>query len=251
MKCLGLFVLFIGLKTSVLALPFLTKGGNTQNDFLFTKVISQLGLKETDVNEEFYVEKVLPNSKSQSVIVVPKYRKNEEDEYGNRYFELDAYIIVADNKTGKILYKYYEENAWTSDAVKLSSIIVDTGLYNLNGETRAFGIRVSYSGSSGPNPYSQTDLSLFIVGKKSLRRILKNYSISEYQGEWDMNCAGEFENTDGIIDIDTAKTNGFNNLIIKETIVKAKNTPVKEDCIEKKSTKHSTKKLKFNGQEYK
>ncbi|MBC6110222.1 hypothetical protein ACFOG5_15765 [Pedobacter fastidiosus] len=225
--------------------------GKLDQEFLLKKVLSQLGLKEKDINEELYVEKVLPYSKSQTVMVIPKYRKNEKDESGNSYFELDAYVIIADNTTGKILYKYYEENAWTSDAVVLSNIIIDTGLYNLTAETRAFGIRVSYTGSSRPNPYSQTDLSLFVVETKSLKRILKNYTISDAHGEWDMNCAGEFEDTESVIDIDANKTNGLNNLIVKETIVYTKNIPVKEDCIEKKTIKHNIKKLKYNGVEYK
>jgi len=50
----------------------------------------------------------LPKSKSNTVLGIPKYKKNEKDEYDNSYFELDAYIIIADNITGKILYKYYE-----------------------------------------------------------------------------------------------------------------------------------------------
>ncbi|WP_205940746.1 PA3715 family protein [Pedobacter paludis] len=222
-----------------------------ENKVLMMKVLNQLGLKEKDINEELYAEKVLPYSKSQTVMVIPKYRKIEKDEYGNSSFDLDAYVILADNSTGKILYKYYEENAWTSDAVVLSSIIIDTGLYNLNNETRAFGIRVSYTGSSRPNPFSQTDLSLFIVEKKSLKRVLKNYTLSDAHGEWDMNCAGEFESMEAVIDMDANKTNGFKNLSIKETTVYTKNIPVKEDCIEKKSTKRTTKKLKYNGIAYK
>ena len=155
----------------------------TQDSLLLSKVLKQLKIKEKEINLELASNKILPYSKDKTVIVIPKYSVNEKDEYNNYYFVLDAYIIIADNNTGKILYKFYEPNAWTSDAVKVTSIEIDTGLYNLNKKTRAFGIRVNYSGSSGPNPYHQSDLSLYIVEKNILKQVLKNFAISEFQSE--------------------------------------------------------------------
>lgn len=222
-----------------------------QNDMLLTKVLKQLKLNKKDIHEELYSEKVLPNKTSNTLMVIPKYRVNETDEYGHLFLELDAYIIIADNNTGKILYKYVDENAWTSDAMVLSAISIDTGIYQLNPENRAFGIRVYYSGSSRPNPYNQTDLSLFIIQNNTIKRILKNYPVSEFHGEWDTNCAGEFEDINGVISIDKNKNNGFNNLIIKNKIEQTKNIPTKDDCIEKKTTKLSNIILKYNGKEYK
>jgi len=222
-----------------------------KNDVLMTKVLNQLNINKKDIREALFREKVLPNKKSNTLMVIPKYRVNQTDEYGHDFFEFDAYIVIADNTTGKILHKYVEENAWTSDAMVLSDITIDTGIYQLNTENRAFGIRVDYEGSSRPNPYHPTTLSLFIIQNNSIKRILKNYPIAEFHGEWDTNCAGEFEDVKGVISIDKNKTNNFSNLIIKNTIVQTKNIPTKDDCTEKKTTKLSTVTLKYNGKEYK
>lgn len=225
---------------------------NIESSVLAKNIFAQLKLKQGDVNEELYVEKVLPNMKSQTVMVIPKYRKNEPDGYGNYYLELDAYIIIADNTNGKILYKYYEENAWTSDASRLSSITINTGLFNLNSETRAFGINVSYQGSSQPNPNHHTDLSLFVKSNQSLKKVLSNYTTETFGGEWDMKCVGEFEQVSSTIIVDKKrKTKNFNDLIIKDKITKTINTPVNDDCIEKETLSSKTLRLKFNGTEYK
>jgi len=225
---------------------------NIESSVLAKNIFAKLKLKQGDVNEELYVEKVLPNMKSQTVMVIPKYRKNEPDGYGNYYLELDAYIIIADNTNGKILYKYYEENAWTSDASRLSSITINTGLFNLNSETRAFGINVSYQGSSQPNPNHHTDLSLFVKSNQSLKKVLSNYTTETFGGEWDMKCVGEFEQVSSTIIVDKKrKTKNFNDLIIKDKITKTINTPVNDDCIEKETVSSKTLRLKFNGTEYK
>ena len=223
----------------------------SKNDVLSDKILKQLNINKKDIHKELYREKVLPNKTSNTVMVIPKYRTNETDPYGHLYLELDAYIVVADNLTGKILSKYIEENAWTSDAFALADITIDTGIYQLNPENRAFGIRVSYEGSSRPNPFSKTELSLFIIQKNIIKRVLKNYPIKDFHGEWDTNCAGEFEDVVSVISIDKNKTNGFGNLIIKNNIEITKNIPTTDDCIEKKTSKISTSVLKYNGKTYK
>lgn len=222
-----------------------------QNANHLNSVLKQLKFKDSQINTELFTEKILPYDKAKSVLVIPKYNVNEKDEYGNYYFVLDAYIIVIDNATGKIIHKLIEPNAWTSDAVVLSSISIDTGLYVLNKTTRAFGIRVNYSGSSRPNPYSETNLSLYIIDKNSLKKVLNDYTISKSSGEWDTNCAGKFEDANSTFDIDKSQSHNFNTIIVKTKIVKTVNVPTKEDCIAKESIKKETSKLIFNGKEYK
>ena len=175
----------------------------------------------------------------------------EIDEYNNGFFEFDAYILLVENNTGNIKYKFFETNAWTSDAVVLLSIEIDTAPYFLSKNIRGFGVRVNYTGSSRPNPYSKTDFSMFINEGNLLKRVLKDFPISEFHGEWDTNCEGEFETIESSIVIDKVKTNNFSNLIIKQNITEEKNRKIKDDCIEKKVSKSKTITLKYNKKEYK
>lgn len=239
------------MKKCFFALLFCFQLSFAQNIDHLSTVLKQLKLKETDINMDFFTQKIIPYDKEKSILVIPKYNANEKDEYDHYYFVLDAYIIVIDNATGKIIAKLIEPNAWTSDAVMLSSISIDTGLYILNKTTRAFGVRVNYSGSSRPNPYSETNLSLYTLAKNSLHQVLKNYSISQSTGEWDTNCAGEFEYHNSTIDIDKVQNNGLNNIIVKTKSVKTINIATNDDCDSKETTKEYTSKLIFNGKEYK
>lgn len=223
----------------------------SQNDDQLNTVLSQLKLKESQINMELFTQKVLPYDKDKSVLVIPKCQVNEQDNEGHSYFVLDAYIVVINNTTGKIICKSVEPGAWTSDAFVLSGISIDTGLYILNKTTRAFGIRVDYNGSSKPNPFGETNLSLYITDKNSLKQILKNYTVSNYSGEWDTNCAGEFQESNSAFDMDKVQTHNFNNIVVRTKIVKTVNTPVKGDCVSKESIKKETSKLIFNGKEYK
>jgi hypothetical protein len=221
-----------------------------KDTLLLTKVLKELKLNANEIHMQLTSDKVLPFSTDKTFFVIPKYKTNEKDDYDHYFYEFDAYLIIADNVNGKILNTFFEPNAWTSDAINIEGIDIDTGLYNLNKKTRAIGIRVNYSGSSRPNPYSQTDLSLFIPENNKLNRILKDFPISEFYGEWDLNCSGELTTTNSLIHIDSLKNNGFYNLIIKTKTEKTIKTPINNDCIEKVNTYQSTKKLKFDGKEY-
>lgn len=214
-------------------------------------VLKQLKIKKSEIHEKLFTQKILPYDKSKSVLVIPKYDINEQDNEGHDYFVLDAYIVVIDNATAKIICKFIEPNAWTSDALMLTGISIDTGLYHLNKTTRAFGIRVDYTGSSRSNPFSETHLSLYVADKNSLKQVLKNYSISRSGGEWDTNCAGEFEDRNSTFDIAKVQTNNYNTIIVRSTIVKSISTPTNDDCVSKETTKKATSKLIFNGKEYK
>ncbi len=217
---------------------------------LFKKILHELKLKENDVCLEMVADKVLPYSESQSVFVIPKYVTKEEEGYGNYYWDLDAYIVIVDRETGKISSQFFESNAWTSDAIRLSGISIDTGLYILNSETRAFGVRVSYTGSSRPNPYNETDFSLFVPKGKTIKRVLKDFVINEFHGEWDTNCSGKYEETSSTIEMDKTSSNGYRNLNIKSKTTNTISEQRGEDCIDRDSISKTSTKLKYNGKEY-
>ncbi|HLP63139.1 hypothetical protein [Flavobacterium sp.] len=218
-----------------------------------TKILQQLKFSRNDIKDNLYVEKVLSNNNKLSVVVVPKISRKEVDEFSNEILsEMDAYILLVENSNGNIISTFYESNAWVSDAISISSIEINTELYSLNSNVNAFGIQVNYEGSSRANPYDKSDLSLFVKDGDNLKRVLNSFSIKEYKGEWDTNCEGQFEYVESVITIDEKMTHNFSNLIVKQTFSKFRNELIKDDCIEKiTKEKTKTKKLKYNGMEYK
>ena len=124
----------------ILILSFLTTYiSYSQDERLISKVLVQLNLKPKDVNMDFIQTKVLPYAKEKTVLVILKYETNQDDA---QFYVYDAYIVIADNQTGQILNKYFEKSKWTSDAIRLDGLTIDTGLYNLSDKIRAFGVRV-------------------------------------------------------------------------------------------------------------
>lgn len=217
---------------------------------LIESVLFQLKLRIEDCYEEFIVEKQLPDSPKESIIVIPKIVELEES-----YFSLDTYIVIVNNVTGNIKTKYYESvstNGWQSDAVRMTSISIDTAPYWLQKKTRAFGIRVSFSGSSQVNPYSQEVLSLFVQQGNKLVPVLKNYEVDRYNGEWDGNCNGEFVDHHKVLLISKNKTNEYFDIQVKDKVTTTVNTKSKADgnCNEASSEKKEEAVLKFKNGKY-
>ncbi|MFC6267484.1 PA3715 family protein [Frigoriflavimonas asaccharolytica] len=216
-----------------------------------SKILKELKIPESAIQLQLYSEKQMPNSPDNSIYILPKYSEDGKENFDENYFDIDVNIIIANNTTGKIVAKYQVLNAYTSDAVRLDNIVIDTGLYNLNEKTRAFGIRVNFIGMSRPNPYDITLFSLFMIKNNQLVKVLDDFELDKSNGEWDTNCAGDFVDSIGLIDLTKEKSKDLKNIKVKFNITKTHNFLKNGDCdfAETKSTK--TKILKFNGKEYK
>lgn len=226
------------------------KAFNNQETDLLGFVLDQLQIPLKDVNRELYTEKQLPDAPEKTVMVIPVYIDHSEEDTEYNHFSLDAYILIVDHATGKIEYTFKEKNAWQSDAVRLNEITIDTAPYLLSGNSRGFGIRVMYYGSSKPNPYSATDFSLFITENGKLKRILKDYPAQSFSGEWDTNCAGAFEESEATFIIENSQTNGLYDIKVKEKITRTAATSVQGECEEIKTSETHIKLLKYNGVMY-
>lgn len=220
--------------------------GQTELTNNFAVVLKKLNIKREDCYQDLVVEKILPYSKDKSVLVIPKIVEHDEG-----FFILDSYIVIVDNGSGKILNLFHEDKAWTSDAVSLETIVIDFAPYKLNSTTRAFGIRTRYSGSSRPNPYSVEYISLFYPENNKLIRVLKDFTIYSYTGEWDTNCNGEFYSENKFLIISDEKTNNFNNIISKVTYTTITRTFENDDCKDEEKVEKKTGVLKFKEGEYK
>lgn len=212
----------------------------------FTKVLNQLKLNSSQIHNELYTEKKMPNADNSFIIVVPVLQGKLEVDG----FSVKNTILITDNQ-GIIKNKFVDPTEFGSDAIMLQSFTIDTGLYNLNSNIRAFGIAADYYGSSRPNPYSSSDFSLFYPEGKTLKKVLDGYHLKTYSGEWDTNCSGEFEGGTSVIIVDQAKTNGFANLKIKTESTKTINREINGESSENKTSKISYKTLKFNKSVYK
>lgn len=227
-----------------LVLLLLTQNHFAQDTKHLSYVLDQLNLEKSQCKFDLIVSKVKPNYPDETIVVIPEIVT--EDEY---YFELNSHVVVIDSKTGTIKSSYFESsetNEWFSDAIRFAEISIDTAPYNVTPSSQAFGVKVRYVGSSLANPYEKETISLYIEQNDGLTPILKNFTVKQYNGIWDTNCAGEFIEQNKILILTATQNNNFYNILVKNTI----STNVaflneNEECIETETILKESQILKF------
>lgn len=212
--------------------------------------IGELGLQKNNIKNELITHATFPNNKAETILVIPEIESEEE----GCCFELNSYILIVDSNTGKIKNKYFESaetNKWSSDAVVLTQITIDSLPYQVSKNDTAFGIGVEHSGTSKANPYQSLSLSLFIKHKNSLKKVLRNFEVMEYNGEWDTKCNGEFTTNKKKLITTNNLTNGFYDIKVNTEITETKNTKDSiGNCLSEKNRSSTTSTLQFNGKVY-
>ena len=102
----------------------------------------------------------------------------------------DLDVLVVDEPTGTPRQRLRISHAMDDDAVRISAISFDTAPYRLGPDRLAFGVRRDWVGSSRPNPFRETTLSLYEVRGAALASVLNDLIVQRSQGEWDLSCAG-------------------------------------------------------------
>jgi hypothetical protein len=113
----------------------------------------------------------------------------------------DLQILVIDLPRQTVVARRVERNVLEGDAIYVNAVALDTARYALSPKQRAFGVRVRWKGSSGPNPYSRETLSLYTVSSPRIERNLAGLVTWERWGEWDMDCTGTFSSVSRMISV--------------------------------------------------
>lgn len=111
----------------------------------------------------------------------------------------DLDVLVVDEATGKTRHRLRIAHAMDDDAVRISGVSFDTAAYRLTPDRLAFGVRREWAGSSRPNPFMETTLSLYEPRDGALSPVLDDLMVGRSQGEWDLSCSGETITTERIL----------------------------------------------------
>jgi hypothetical protein len=191
--------------------------------------------------------KISPADPTQTFAVLPIAQPGATDD--EAVYDVD--VLVTNSDTGEIIARLFEPSAITSDAVRLAGIELDTARYQLAAQTRAFGVRTNYEGSSRVNPFSTTTLDLYVMDGHALRRVVTNLTIHNNSGEWDGNCAGTASDSARALSIGTAIHNGYATLHVAEKTVDSISKPAGQDCNTKDSSaKRAGYDLEYDGAQY-
>jgi hypothetical protein len=211
---------------------------------IINKAIEFLKVKEKDLLSDKICLKIIPNQNEKVIVLIPvKTNLDPECDY---CFDIDNNILVWNKSTKSIETKYTKKAEWSSDADVFNELNIDTGLYYLNRNTRAFGVRYSYYGSSNVNPSNSESINLYYIKNNQIVEVLNDFVLNNLNGESSGGCAnGSYETSKSIFIISDKLTTKFNDITVK---TKFKDYSLDETCeieiIKKESTKNSI--LKFD-----
>ncbi|MCD5996359.1 hypothetical protein KDX38_22450 [Pseudomonas sp. CDFA 602] len=228
---------------SLLFFPLLASADCTDHLQAWAKTLQP----ELKLNAEHAVCKINPANAGQILAALPFAENVDEDGQG----DYGLAVIVANSDNGKIIAHHYQAAAIVSDAISLDSLAIDTARYQLAPKLRAFGVRMSYQGSSRVNPFNSTVLNLYLNEGPKLRPISAGLVVSKGGGEWDGNCTGEFSQTERTLSIADKSKNGLASLQVDEKTIDTAEHLKGDEC-ESVDTKPAVKRylLEYNGNEY-
>ena len=202
---------------------------------LIEKSIEFLRVNEKDLLEEKVTLKTFLKEKIIIVLPIITNRDNECD----YCYDINNNILIWNKKSKSFEANYSNKSEWTSDAVYLSSLKIDTAPYYLNKNTRAFGLRFSYSGSSRVNPFDSEIMNLYYLKDNKIIEVLNNFELENMTGENNGTCENaSFETSMSILIMNNKFEDKLNDITVK---TKIKNYSLDSECDKKINKSESVK----------
>lgn len=220
--------------------------GQDIDSIRLTNILKSLKLDKNKIRQELCVEKKMPSVEDSYIAIIPVILHQEKDDY---IFTAQNYILITDSN-GTIKNQYFDPTELDSDAVGLRGFTIDTGLYTISQNIRAFGVKADFVGSSKVYPYDTGKLSMYYPEGETLKKVLDQFEIDSARGEWDTRCNGEFRDKHSYIILDPSKTNNFTDLKVKTIAVTTISKEIKGECENKETSKTFYKTLKFKNGKY-
>ncbi|WP_421361815.1 hypothetical protein [Agrobacterium rosae] len=228
------------------AYPDATK--NDDETFQFGKSTISINDRETGIDAPHLMTcRVWPANPQLTLVAVPLIKSaNEDGTVG------DLELLVIDTASSAVKQRLLLDNRMADDAIRISAVEFDTARYKLSREQTAFGLRISTAGSSRPNPYDDVSLWLYVIDKGSLRPVLDGMIVSKNTGEWDTNCAGEFQSSESTLSMASTRTHDYADISVVDTGSTKTNFVGKDNSCEDKTvtSKPQTLRLVYDGEQY-
>lgn len=141
----------------------------------------------------------------------------------------DLDLVIIDPTTQSIVATTRERGILDAGAINSHGVTIDTANYRLGQNHLAFGIRTSWKGSSQPNPYSSTSLSLYSLSDNVLNNVLEGLTVQERVGEWDTQCAGSFQERHMTLAMQQSRED-YADIIVRERVRNTRSFEAEANC---------------------
>lgn len=208
--------------------------------------IMQVAYGDEAVAADAVICKVWPAQPQFTLVAVPLPRARH-DGYG----ETDLEILVVATASGRIQARRLEPDLLDWDAVYVDGMVFDTALYRLSDQQLAFGLRIDRRGSSRVNPFSETSMNLYLLDGERLQVPLMGLLMGSFSGEWDGNCAGEFDQREVTLAVsEKPGRDGFFDLLLSERRLASRAEVRGDDCQRVEEPGRERYRLTYDGQRY-
>ncbi|MCL2591037.1 MAG: hypothetical protein FWD67_09235 [Betaproteobacteria bacterium] len=210
----------------------------------FQAIVKQLQVKHIE-SIDLVTEASLPNKKLSVWILIEKMSENK---IGYKTYTVHILVTDTENKilASNVTIGNYED--------ELSAAKIDVANYQLNDNTRAFGVRLTTERLSRAFGYSSEKFNLFVYHEGVLKKVLNDFEVySSNKHEMFDNCEGAWDETKTILIMLDKKTNNYNNILAKTQFSGHAYDGKKDgagNCKESVTRKTSSKTFTFDGSVY-
>jgi hypothetical protein len=162
----------------------------------------------------------------------------------------DLTVLIVKSDSGEILNQLFQEKAFSSDAIGLTGITIDTAPYKLTPDQRAFGVRARFSNSSAVSSWEHEQLNLYAPQGKTLKKVLERLVMVKKLYEKADDCEESLTDINRTLILAATRSHGKADLILKEKTSSDKSDMVKNECVWEKKIALKTYLLRFDGHIY-
>ncbi len=194
--------------------------------------------------------KTMPSTPDKSIVALSYLNGPGSDDAGGMG-DYDVDVLIVQSASGKLLHRLHLDKAVSSDAIRFTSLGIDTANYRLTPGLRAFGLTIGYEGSSRADPFSMTEMRLFVEHHGMLRQILDKVVVKQSSGDWETRCTDHYTEEYQTIAIGPSTAHGFADLVVTKRSTVIDSMAQAGDCHEEKSAPTVTRTtLHFDGDKY-
>jgi hypothetical protein len=175
---------------------------------------------DRSLDERLAACKPWPAFPGRSIVVLPV--PQEVSSSGAKVFDLELLLIQrpdnGNTDRDTVVARIRQPEALDEDsATAIQDIRIDTSRYVLSSDTRAFGLRVRYRGTTPGNSTAIETLRLYVQQGSKLRQVLPEIELDHDSGEWDQSCSGRFEKLRTMLSVAPSTSNGWHDLQLSRT----------------------------------
>lgn len=167
--------------------------------------------------------------------------------------ETDFYnltVLLLKNTSDQVVARLVQKRAFSSDAVRLTGIAIDSAPYKLAPGLRVFGVRARFESGSSVSSWEHEQLNLYLVQGAELRQIVGSLLMAEKSYEKVDECQEALTDRSRHLIVAPHSTLGKADLILKEKVLIDKSSMQKEQCVSKRNVVSKSTTLRFDGQNY-